>query len=75
MNGARLFLTVPSNRTRDNVQKLPYIGSCIQNEKNSLYIEDDRALEQVALRGSGVSSGDVQNLYGSFPLQSNVAQD
>ena len=53
-DGAKLFLVVPSNRTRDNGHKLKH--------RKFHYFEDDRALEQVAQRGCGVSfSGDIQN--------------
>ena len=37
-----------------------------------LYFEGDRALEQVTLRGCGVSSGDMQNSAVRFPLQPTV---
>ena len=44
-------------------------GNSIYHNKNLLYCEGDRALEQVAQRSYGVSfSGDIQNSLGYFTV-------
>ena len=40
-----------------------------EHEKKLHYFDGDRALEQAAQRGCGVTSGDIQNLPGHFPVQ------
>jgi len=40
-----------------------------KHDKELLYYESDRALEQAGQRGCGVSSGDIQNPPGCLPVQ------
>lgn len=66
-DGARFFLVVPvtGEGAQLETQEMPseYVAKL-------LYFEDDRTLEQSAMRECGVSfSGDVQNLSGCDPLQ------
>lgn len=39
-----------------------------ESEESLLYCEGDGGLEQAAHRGCGVSSGDIQDLLGCFPV-------
>jgi len=65
---ARLFLMVPSDRTRGNGYK-PEIPS--QDQETLFHCEGDRAQVQVAQRGCGVSMlGDTQKLSGCTVLGS-----
>lgn len=69
-NGFRLFPAMSSNRARGSRHKLevPYAP-----EEKFLYFDSDRALEETAHIGSGVSfSGDIGNLSGCFSVQHTV---
>ncbi|GAB0185709.1 mitochondrial enolase superfamily member 1 [Grus japonensis] len=70
-DGARLFSMVPSDRTRDNGQWAQTRTQEVPSEHGEkLHSEGDRALEQAAQRGCGVSfSGDIQNLPGCDCVQ------
>jgi len=69
VHGARFFSAVCSNRmgqqAETGTQEVPH-----KRAKELVYCEDDRALEQPAQRGCGVSfSGNTQDLSGHFPAQ------
>ena len=71
-DGAKLFSVVPRDRTRGNghkqAQEVPS-----EHEEELLPSEGDRALEQAAQRGCGVSfSGDIQDPPGQGPVQPTV---
>ena len=68
MDGARLFLVVPNDRTKGQqaqteTQEIPY-----GHEEKILYFEGNRALEQMAQSDWEVSSRDNQNLPRCFPV-------
>ena len=63
MDGARLFLVVPTYRTRGT-------NGNAGSSKKFLYYDGGRALEQAAQGGSGVSfSGGTQNPPGHVSVQ------
>ena len=65
----RLFLVMPSDRTRGNRQKPEHRKFHTYIRKELIYFKDNRAQEQAAQRGYGVSfSGDIQNLSGHYPV-------
>ncbi|KAJ7406963.1 hypothetical protein WISP_129717 [Willisornis vidua] len=67
--GARICSVVPSLRTRSNGQKLMHRSIPLEHDKE-LYCAGDRALEQIAQRGCGVSlTGDIVELSGQNPMQ------
>ena len=69
VDGARPFSVVPSDRTRGNQNKLGTQEVPYEHEEKLLYFECDRALEQAAQRGCGVSfSGDIQDPSGHFSV-------
>ena len=62
-DGAGLFSVVSNNRTRQWAQTRT-LKVASEHEEKLFYCEGDRALEQAAQRGCGVSfSGDIQNLW------------
>ena len=65
MDGARLFggaLQLDKRHcTQTRTKEVPS-----ELEKKLLYFEDDRALEQAAQRGCGLSSGDIKICPDSF---------
>ena len=68
-DGARLFSVVPSNRTRGNRHKWKHRKFQV-NEEKCVYFESDRAVEQAAQEGCGVSfSGGLQNPPEHDPVQ------
>jgi len=65
---AKLFPVVPRDRTRGNRHKLKNRNFHLKVRKN--FFEGDRALEQAAQSGCGVSlSGDIPNPPGRGPVQ------
>ena len=59
---------VPGNRARGNGHKHTQ-EPLYKHEKELLYCESDGTLEQAAQRDCDVSSGDIQDLLGHFPVQ------
>lgn len=63
-DGARLFLVLSGDRTRNNSHKLKYKEFHLNMKEN---IEGGRVLEESAQGGCGISlSGDIQNPPGCF---------
>jgi len=72
MDGTRLFLVVPSNRTGVMGTK-HNIGHSIKYEEELLSCVGDGALEQAAQGAGGVSfPGDITDPPGCFPVQCAV---
>lgn len=70
VDAARLFLVVPSDRTRGDGHELevPF-----EHEEKFIYCEGYRALEQAAqISGAVPFSADIQNPPGCFPVQHTV---
>ena len=68
-DGAMLFSAMPRDRTRDNRHKLEHKKFHRNHKEKLFYCKCDRALEQAAQIGHGVSfSGDAQNPSGCFPV-------
>lgn len=67
MDGARFFSVVPRDKgqwAQTGTQKVLY-----ECKEKLPYCEGNKALEQAAQRGGGVSSGDIQNPPVCFPVQ------
>ncbi|KAK4829452.1 LOW QUALITY PROTEIN: hypothetical protein QYF61_004670 [Mycteria americana] len=68
---ARLFSVVPSDRTRDNTPQLKHGRFCLNIRKH--FFTGDKALEQVAQGGCGVSIlGHIQKPSGPEPGQPDL---
>ena len=74
VGGTRLFSVVPRCRTRGNGHKLEQRKFHVNMRKKLLYFEGERAVEQAAQTGCGVSSGDIQDLPGCFSGQPAVGK-
>ncbi|PKU46228.1 hypothetical protein llap_3452 [Limosa lapponica baueri] len=73
-DGARLFSVMPSDRAEGNGQTVEHRKFHL-NIRNNFYFESDRALEQAAQGGGGISfCGDVQNMLGCFPVEPAVGE-
>jgi len=72
-NEARLFSVVPSDRAKDNRHKPKHRKFHLNMRKNFFTLRVNRALEQAAQRGCGVSfSGDIQDPPAQGPVQPAV---
>ena len=75
MDEDRFFSTAHGHRIRGNGQKLEHRKFHTNTEDELTWCEGDRALEQVAQGGCGVSfSKNIQNSSGCFPVQPAVGK-
>lgn len=72
MDGVRLFIMIPSDRTKGNGQKMEHKKLHMNMRKKLHYFEGARALEQCCTEKLISLSRDIQHLLGCFPVQFTV---